>query len=412
MKRQGSRRTAQVYVLPRCVARSGQVRAYNCAAQVWEFKHPEFRADRKDNLDSIRRKAPAKNKGPGDDTSLPMTQQITLLNEQILATQQQVQDLQESYTELSQTSKLFINEIMNLQKMVKAQGQVHRELLDYLDDRRRTAQQQQQHQQQHRQQQVAGSPFVQTPGGLNLITNPAGGGGDAAEEVAELRRAREILNGIPQDPATERELERLLAAYQTASPPDSVGSGMAATAMFAQPGAVAMGLSGAPGAAPGVVPHAGGPPHAHLTTPLHHAHHDSLGEMRHMVYPVGHNNGIDPFHQDHIHNIPYSRPIADPNALAEAPPVGGGPVVGGGPALMSRQQRSQQQQRAPPLWTARKPQVLLVEDDPVCSKIGAKFLSQMDCLVEVAVSVVCFDPKKHPVSYSLFTCRVLTPNPP
>lgn len=315
--------------------------------QAWEFKHPEFRADRKDNLDNIRRKAPsAKGKMAGDETNLPMAQQITLLNEQVTATQQQVQELQESYAELSQTNKLFIAEIMNLQKMVRAQGQVQREILNYLDDRRRNV-------------QLAPAPAFNTQG-VNMLT-------DSADDVAELRRAREIMNGIPLSDmsAAERELERLLAAYQTASPPDSVGS----SAMF------------------GAAPHhggGGGPPHQHHGGPSGPGPvtlglpHDPINDMRHLVYPVGQNNGIDPFHPDHIAHIPYSRPIANPTPLATDGPNAGG-------QLMAGPSRSQQQQRSAPHWATRKPRVLLVEDDAVCSKIGAKFLTQMDCIVEVAV---------------------------
>ena len=39
-----------------------------------------------------------------------------------------------------------------------------------------------------------------------------------------------------------------------------------------------------------------------------------------------------------------------------------------------------------PHWK-RQPRVLLVEDDPTCRRIGSKFLSSAQCLVDVAVSI-------------------------
>lgn len=161
---------------------------------------------------------------------------------------------------------------------------------------------------------------------------------DGADEPAvELRRAREILNGVSPDSHADRELERLSVAYhQNGSPADSASSSV----MFTQQGA-------------------GGP------MPLVH---DPLNDPRHMVYPVGQTTGIDPFHSDHIHNIPYSRPLSNPNVMAEAAAQASPPV----------------KDQAGSMWGGKKPQILLVEDDKTCARIGSKFLSNVDCSVDTA----------------------------
>ncbi|KAH6649602.1 HSF-type DNA-binding-domain-containing protein [Chaetomium tenue] len=288
----------------------------------WEFRHPEFRADGKDNLDNIRRKAPAQRKAPSADDAFPASQQIVVLSESLTATQHQIQALQEQYFELEKTNRLLVSEVLSLQKMVRAQSQASNELITHLnnvEDRRRNSR----HSAQSSHSGQAGQNFH--AGAMSFLP-------DGADEPApELRRAREILNGVSPDVQADKELERLSMAYnQNGSPADSAGSSV----MFAPPGA--------------------GIPMV-----------DPLNDPRHMVYPVGQTTGIDPFHADHINNIPYSRPLSNPNMQVEAP-----------------------SQTTPPLkenmWHGKKPHILLVEDDKTCARIGSKFLTSMGCTVDTA----------------------------
>jgi osomolarity two-component system response regulator SKN7 len=96
----------------------------------------------------------------------------------------------------------------------------------------------------------------------------------------------------------------------------------------------------------------------------------SYGELDNLVYPVGQTNGIDPMFSEHIHNIPYAMPAKAPEP-APAPPVADG------------RKKSMQYD---PGWI-RQPQVLLVEDDKTCRRIGGKFLYAFHCAVDSAVSL-------------------------
>jgi osomolarity two-component system response regulator SKN7 len=96
----------------------------------------------------------------------------------------------------------------------------------------------------------------------------------------------------------------------------------------------------------------------------------SYGELDNLVYPVGQTNGIDPMFSEHIHNIPYAMPTKAPEP-APAPPVADG------------RKKSMQYD---PGWI-RQPQVLLVEDDKTCRRIGGKFLYAFHCAVDSAVSL-------------------------
>jgi osomolarity two-component system response regulator SKN7 len=219
--------------------------------------------------------------------------------------------------------------------MVRAQSQVSSELITHLnniEDKRRNSR----HSAHSSHSSHSGPSYHAT----NLGLLPDG----ADEPAAELRRAREILNGVSPDPQADRELERLSVAYhQNGSPSDSASS-----VMFPQQQQQQQ-------------------QHQQNSGPMSLIH-DPLNDPRHMVYPVGQTTGIDPFHSDHIHNIPYSRPLSNPNVMAEASQISP-------PA----------KDQAGSIWGGKKPQVLLVEDDKTCARIGSKFLSNVDCVVDTAV---------------------------
>lgn len=286
-------------------------------AQVLEFKHPYFRADSKDGLDNIRRKAPAPRK-PQVTEDFTTSQHVSVISEQLTATQQQVQQLQELFAEVSQTNRLLVNEVMSLQKMVNAQKQAQHEMLNYL------------------------APYDGRSRGMMGQSMNSNGTGDVDDTVPELRRARELLSSVTPDAVSDRELERLHGMY--AAPSESA-------AMMTTP----------------------------VTMPLLH---DPMTDLsRYPVYPVGQTVGIDPFHSDHIHKIPFAIPNeGTPSTIASDPPVSA-------PAPVSNQApTAPAMDKSTSLWGAKKPQVFLVEDDPTCAKIGIKFLKSMGCEVEHAVS--------------------------
>lgn len=295
----------------------------------WEFKHPEFRQHKKDNLDNIRRKAPAARKVTVAEEPFPATQQIVLLTDSLTATQHQVQALQEQYSQIAQTNKVLVDELCSIKKLVRAQHRVQVELINHLnnvDEQRRRNGRLAAH--------ANGQYHHSAAASLGMLP-------DSADEPAiELRRARDILNNVSTESAADRELERLTSMFQANagnSPPESAGS---ASVVFNQPasgGNMPIGIN-------------------------------DMNDMRHLVYPAGQNAGIDPFHADHINNIPYTRPLSNPSVPQDVTQISPPPSK---EALGS-------------LWGNQKPKILLVEDDKVCARIGAKFLSQVDCTVEIA----------------------------
>ena len=96
----------------------------------------------------------------------------------------------------------------------------------------------------------------------------------------------------------------------------------------------------------------------------------SYSELDHMVYPIGQTNGIDPMYSEHVHNIPYPLPSKADGANTQ-PPEG-----------------RKKSTAIDPGWI-RQPQILLVEDDPTCRRIGGKFLYAFHCSIDSAVSDFC-----------------------
>ncbi|KAH9906058.1 HSF-type DNA-binding-domain-containing protein [Xylariomycetidae sp. FL2044] len=292
----------------------------------WEFKHPEFRVDKKDNLDNIRRKAPAPRKAQNNEEHFGVAnQQVVVLGETLAATQQQVQQLQESYYEIVNANKIFVDEILHLQKLVRAQNQVSNELINHLNKV----------EQERKDSRTSNhSTPAYNSGNANLLS-------DGSESPLELRRARDIMNTLSIDHVADRDLNRMsIAFHQPGGSPESAGSQI-------------MGPPSAAGVAPFL--------------------HDPLTDMRHLVYPVGQTIGIDPFAPEHMNNIPYNRPGQD-NPMTSAAELNAPPISHTPPANASQG----------PVWGQKKPHVLLVEDDKTCSRIGSKFLMQYDCGVEVA----------------------------
>jgi osomolarity two-component system response regulator SKN7 len=153
--------------------------------QLLKFKHPYFRVDSKDDISKIRRKAPAPRK-PQVTGDITANHHIGVISEQLAATQQQVQQLQELLAAVSQTNRLLIHEVLTLRKMLNTQKQAQHEMLNYL----------------------ARCSEAHNRGLLGKSINWNGAVSTAEEDdpVPELRRARELLSSVTADSIARREL--------------------------------------------------------------------------------------------------------------------------------------------------------------------------------------------------------------
>lgn len=304
----------------------------------WEFRHPDFQANNKDALDNIRRKAPAARKpNPATEDLLVPTQQMDLVNSQLVATQQQLQQLQHKYDELSVQHTVLMTELIGVQKTVVNHEHVMQSVMSFLhsiDEQRR------------RDGKTAGFPHMassDTNDSSQQTSHPAHDG-----PASPLQHASKLLSETNADMMLNtRNLEQLneqtirMNGSLTVTPPPDHSS-----------------RNGPRSGSRDIAP-----PSATSTQPMRARHQD----LDALVYPVGQTNGIDPMYSEHINNIPYSMPpkleVADPRSQTAGP----------------RKKSTQ----LDPGWV-RPPQILLVEDDDTCRRIGSKFLVAFNCAIESA----------------------------
>ncbi|KAA8649790.1 hypothetical protein EYZ11_005374 [Aspergillus tanneri] len=299
----------------------------------WEFKHPEFRANSKDSLDNIRRKAPAPRKQAQNNEDSVPTQQIDLLNQQIVAQQQQIQHLSDRYAQLTVDHQLMLQEVMRVQKTVLNHEHVIHQVMNYLlsvDARQR-------------RDSKAGAPF-QSQGQGGSTVSPSQVASMDDEPSSPLQQASKLLNDM------NAEIQFSLGSL------DSVTTDPSKTA----PVASTPSLETAP--RNGVAR----PPTAAAANPAL-VYPKMNGEIEPVVYPVGATNGIDPMYSEHVNNVPY--PMPPKQEIDE-----------------SRKQFPDNRKKSTnvdPGWM-RSPHILLVEDDATCRQIGGKFLYSFSCVIDTA----------------------------
>ncbi|KAI9801631.1 MAG: kinase-regulated stress-responsive transcription factor skn7 [Piccolia ochrophora] len=318
-------------------------------AGAWEFKHPEFKMNSKDSLDNIRRKAPAPRKPNQAAEEMVPTQQMDLVNTQLVAMQQQLQQLSDRYNELSVHHSMLLTEMISVQKSVLNHEHVMQNVMSYLHSADSFIRD------QRRNSNRAGAAF-----GPRAENGPVSSDVNSSTQQispiddsppSPLQNAEKLLNDSSADNLLNNSnLEHMNELYRHANghvstpPPDSA----------------------APRSA-GPTSHGPAPTSAESSTTMGYARLN--GDMQEVVYPAGQNNGIDPMFSEHINNIPYPMPTS-------------GEIESTDP----RKQFSEGRKKSTvidPGWI-RAPQILLVEDDPMCRRIGGKFLYSFKCAIDSA----------------------------
>ncbi|KAK5082107.1 kinase-regulated stress-responsive transcription factor skn7 [Lithohypha guttulata] len=314
----------------------------------WEFKHPEFKANSKDTLDNIRRKAPApRNKGAIVDGDMPI-QQIDLMNQQIVAQAQQIQMLEASNHELRVNHQTMVQEMVRLHRTVLNHDRVMQDVMKYLNTVDA---------QQRRNSKVL-FPNAQDNAGTTLTpTSQNIGAVDEEAPASPLQHAQQLMQEYNVDPQLN------FPGFEN-SYPSAAQNGMRGPASTHSSGS--MGYSKL-----------------------------SDGQLEQIVYPTGGNNGIDPMYSEHLPHIPYPLPSKEVDA---------------GELRNKYAESRKKSNYADPGW-ARSPRVLLVEDDPTCRQIGAKFLLSFSCTIDTALDgLEAVSKVQEGGKYDLILMDIIMPN--
>lgn len=294
----------------------------------WEFKHPEFKANSKDSLDNIRRKAPAPRKPNAINEEQIPIQQIDLMNQQIVAQAQQIEILSASNNDLRAQHQNMVQELLRMHKTVYNHDRIMQDVMAFL------------HSVDAKQRRESKILF---PG--------AGADGPTTTNLTPTSQNMAVPDDEPASPL--QHAQKLMQEYE-----------VNASLNFGTLDQVPNTLNGPTDVRNGQYR---GPSSAGSSSSMGYSKLNNA-ELEHMVYPMGQNNGIDPMYSEHINNIPYPMP---PKEFDVQDP---------------RRQFADGRKKstfADPGWT-RQPRVLLVEDDPTCRQIGGKFLVSFQCSVEHA----------------------------
>ena len=269
------------------------------------------------------------------------TQQVDLVNSQLVATQQQLEQLQQRHQELSVHHSMLVQELIGVQKAVVNHEHVMQNVMSYLHsvDARQ------------RRDSKIGGPFAQTidtNGQSTTNMEPQQQVSPLDDEPASpLQNASKLLSDLNADEQLNmKTLEHMNNDLA------SRGTGLISTPP-----------------PEGTRPQQKAPTSAASSVSLSYSK-PNLYDCDTLVYPVGQTNGIDPMYSEHLPNIPYSVPPKDTE-------------IGDGRNSTSASRKKST--AVDPGWT-RPPQILLVEDDPTCRRIGSKFLYSFHCAIDSAVS--------------------------
>jgi osomolarity two-component system, response regulator SKN7 len=319
----------------------------------WEFRHPEFKANSKDTLDNIRRKAPAPRKiSSMNDEPIPI-QQIDLMNQQIVAQAQQIEQLINSNNQLQINHQVAVQEILRLQKTVVNHDRVMQDVMTFLHSvdakQRRDS------------KALFPPPANDAQAASNLTPTSQTMPGQEDEPASPLQHASKLLSDINTEVQFNiAGLEQMNNTPPVQDPRNGQFRGAHSASSSGSMGYAKM----------------------------------NPNELENIVYPMGVNNGIDPMYGDHAQNIPYPMPTArdaqDPRAqFAEG-----------------RKKSS----FADPGWT-RQPRILLVEDDPTCRQIGGKFLYSFCCHIDTALDgLEAVSKMQEGVKYDMILMDIIMPN--
>ena len=268
------------------------------------------------------------------------TQQMDLVNTQLAATQAQLQQLHERYNELSMHHSMLLQEVIGLQKTVVNHEHVIQDVMSFLhsvDAQRRNS-------------KMFPNPFAH-PGtnGNQANTNAQETPPIDEAPASPLQHASKLLNEVNAESViNSRNLEQMNEMAHRinntlSTPPPSEAAFKSSQRQQSRDPPLSASSTGTA----------------------------KYGDIDNLVYPVGNNNGIDPMYSEHVHNIPYPMPTNKPLEPSDL--------------RIQPQPPPTKKNNYDPGWI-RQPQILLVEDDPTCRRIGGKFLYAFKCAIDSAVS--------------------------
>jgi len=281
-------------------------------------------------------------------------QQIDLVNSQLAATQQQLDALQNRYNELNTRNAMLMQELLGVQKKMMNHDCIMQYVMNFLTDIDT------QFRDQRRNSRIGGAQiFDQNHSHDASVTEmqPQQFSPSDNRQASPLQHAQKILEELP---ISDQHVEQMNELFR-----QTYGTGPILSDQGTRNGVVPMSQEAQTRSAT-------------ITNPVIYPRMNG-GECD-PVYPASQNNNnnnnnnngssnIDPTYAESFQSVSYQMPAGDLEAD-------------------SRRQYADGRKKSvaiDPGWV-RAPQILLVEDDPTCRRIGGKFLYSFKCAIDTAVS--------------------------
>lgn len=259
--------------------------------------------------------------------------QRVLLEEQLVATRQQLQQLLESYQELANRHKILSQQVVRLQKYVKNQDAVIRRTIESLESV-----------DMQNGNSRSATEFRHDVSGMDpTIQNEEP---QTDHPASLLQQATRLLQNFSAENLQIRGLGHI---SQSPSVQDSPDTTLASTDNISQTGQGSENTG------------------ANIQCIL-------TNDFDNTIYPAGQTNGTGTFKGKHTGNAPYTVP---PNGVKPAQKL---------QEMLSKSSSNKPKKASTDtIWGCTKPRILLVEDDRICASIGSKFLRSFECDVDIAV---------------------------
>lgn len=335
------------------------------AGENWQFKHPEFTKDSKDNLENIRRKAPASRKQQlhVDDSGSLQIEQLQEGFRQLRDAQQGLGERMQKFHE--QTVNGYQEMQMNLQSQaiyIQQHDEIIKRLLSVLSDL---------------------SVQLRTLRGLRNVPNQRSDEGVSPGEAGRINSSTPTSQQNSESPLLEAQ--RLMESFRNLQRPNI----MAGIEPFHVNNIDISGTNFDGGYSR----------ETHRINPGMVMNPALNGQVGSQFFPE-------------MATYNHGQPSGQLSWQETPPPTGTqegrvNSVVGqSGRPLASRKRSTPSNS---PQWR-QTPRVLLVEDDPTCRRIGSKFLSNAQCIVDVADDGLIAVNKMGRSSYDIVLMDIMMPN--
>ncbi|KAG9286024.1 hypothetical protein G9A89_022700 [Geosiphon pyriformis] len=391
--------------------------------QVWEFRHPKFQCDKRDQLDNIKRKTPS-----GRKTTLPNPIDEIPPNIHLNELQAQVSNLTKLQTNmnnhlhsLSKNYHTVVQDLLNFQKNMVAQDQLMQNLVQYLvtQEADKSANLASINRSYQGLSADGSAPFIPSEQAQKLINSYTEVSRASFDQMNEIsRRAQQSFNQLNSENDIDgKPLSTSTGSNSPITPPPEFGSELGPQQRNSDNISGTVELNNFHNMQQNLG-NTLSTPHNNSTPPVQRNNHliqmsenYSQNSSEHAINPTYSDSGLTVVTVGHLtprqtHAVPNPESVTKSTSSLPTPHV---PHIDN--TITKRDSNTLRVRRSTfvPVWSV-PPKVLLVEDDAIYQNIGSKFLQIFGCTIDIAADGMTAVDKMNLEKYDLVLMDIILPN--